>query len=153
MKSLKTTGCALAAALASTFAAAAQDPAETATRQEAAMGAPIVFFDIAGPDLAAQSAFYSTVFGWSIAADGAVTVETHAPLQGALRTEQMNENLLYFGVRDVTATLERIVANGGTIAAPRFEVPGVVILGLFLDPAGNRMGLVEVDENGLAIVP
>ena len=29
--------------------------------------------------------------------------------------------------------------------APRFEVPGVVILGLFRDPAGNPMGLVEMD--------
>ena len=146
-------GCALAAALASAFASAAQDVVEPGMQQETMMGAPIVFFDIAGPDMAAQSAFYATVFGWDVAADGAVTVETHAPLQGTLRTEQTNENLLYFGVRDVTATLEQIVANGGAIAAPRFEVPGVVILGLFHDPAGNRMGLVEVDENNQAIVP
>lgn len=27
---------------------------------------------------------------------------------------------------------------------PRFEVKGVVILGLFTDPAGNGMGLVEM---------
>ena len=38
-----------------------------------------------------------------------------------------------------------VVAHGGQIVAPRFEVPGVVILGLFTDPAGNRMGLVEMD--------
>ncbi|MEM9404002.1 MAG: hypothetical protein AAGA44_16140 [Pseudomonadota bacterium] len=34
---------------------------------------------------------------------------------------------------------------GGSIDAPRFEVPGVVVLGLFRDPAGNPMGLVEMD--------
>ena len=28
------------------------------------MSTPIVFFDIAGPDLASQSAFYTAVFGW-----------------------------------------------------------------------------------------
>jgi hypothetical protein len=34
----------------------------------------------------------------------------------------------------------------------RFEVPGVVVLGLFKDPDGNPMGLVEM-ENGKAKVP
>ncbi len=121
--------------------------------QEIIMAAPIVFFDIAGPDAAAQSRFYATVFGWDVAADGAVAVETPAPLRGTLRTEQTSEALLYFGVRDVTATLAQVVANGGTVEAPRFAVPGVVILGLFRDPAGNRMGLVEIDEAGQAIVP
>jgi uncharacterized protein len=32
-------------------------------------------------------------------------------------------------------------------------VKGVVVLGLFFDPAGNRMGLVEVDADGKAIIP
>jgi hypothetical protein len=31
-------------------------------------------------------------------------------------------------------------------AAPRFEVPGVVVLGLFRDPAGNPMTLVEMHD-------
>ena len=30
-------------------------------------------------------------------------------------------------------------------ASRRFEVPGVVVLGLFKDPAGNPLGLVEMD--------
>ena len=33
----------------------------------------------------------------------------------------------------------------GTVDAPGFEVPGVTVLGLFRDPAGNPMGLVEMD--------
>ena len=144
---------ACAAMLVSACVQTPDEPPQFETQREVAMGAPIVFFDIAGPDHEAQSSFYSTVLGWDIAADGSVSVETYTPLRGTLRTEQTNENLLYFGVRDVTATLEQIVANGGTISQPRFEVPGVVILGLFFDPAGNRMGLVEVDENNRAIVP
>lgn len=116
------------------------------------MGAPIVFFDIAGPDAAAQSSFYATVLGWDIAPDGAVTVEVGAPLRGTLRADPA-DSLLYFGVTDVTATLAAIEANGGSVDTPRFEVPGVVVLGLFRDPAGNRMGLVEVDADGNAIVP
>lgn len=127
--------------------------ATAATAQETEMAAPIVFFDIAGPDAAAQSGFYAAVFGWDVAPDGAVAVETRAPLRGTLRTEQTSEALLYFGVRDVAATLAQVAAHGGTVEAPRFEVPGVVVLGLFRDPAGNRMGLVEICEDGQAVVP
>jgi predicted enzyme related to lactoylglutathione lyase len=137
-------GLALASALLS---------APTATPQEITMAAPIVFFDIAGPDAVAQATFYTEVFGWEVAPDGAVAVETRTPLRGTLRTEQTSEALLYFGVRDVAATLAQVAAQGGTVEAPRFEVPGVVVLGLFRDPAGNRMGLVEIGEDGQAVVP
>jgi predicted enzyme related to lactoylglutathione lyase len=117
------------------------------------MTAPIVFFDIAGPDGASQRTFYATVFGWEVANDGGVSVESRVPLRGTLRTDPGNESLLYFGVRNVAATLDQISKSGGSVEASRFEVPGVVILGLFRDPAGNRMGLVEIDERGEAIVP
>ena len=106
--------------------------------------APIVFFDIAGPDLASQSAFYAGVFGWEVAAGGNVTVPSHAQLSGLLRVDPM-EKVLYIGVDDIAVTLGEVVRLGGQVVAPRFEVPGVVVLGLFTDPAGNRMGLVEMD--------
>jgi hypothetical protein len=38
------------------------------TEEKKMTPAPIVFFDIAGPDNAAQSAFYAKVFGWEIGA-------------------------------------------------------------------------------------
>jgi len=115
--------------------------------------APIVFFDIAAPSLAQQSEFYSRVFGWEIDQTGAVQVPFigDPKVHGTLRADP-NEKMLYLGVEDVTATLEAVEANGGSIDQPRFEVPGVVVLGLFKDPAGNRMGLVEM-EGGQAKVP
>lgn len=107
--------------------------------------APIVFFDIAGPDLESQRTFYREVFGWESAPTGHVAAPVAgAPLPGFLRTDPPDV-LIYFGVADVTATLMRIEAVGGAIAVPRFEVPGVVVLGLFSDPAGNRLGLVEMN--------
>jgi uncharacterized protein len=117
------------------------------------MQTPIVFFDIAGPDAAAQRSFYTNVFGWEVDPGGRLSVPIGGPpLSGVLRTDPADV-LLYFGVDDVTATLARIEANGGKIAVPRFEVPGVVILGLFSDPAGNRLGLVEMGPNGRAKIP
>lgn len=107
------------------------------------MGAPIVFIDIAGPDLAAQRAFYGAVFGWEIAEDGHFTVDAVAPMPGTLRADPPGKGI-YIGVPDVAATLELVRQHGGTVVAPRFEVPGVVVLGLFADPAGNGMGLVEM---------
>jgi predicted enzyme related to lactoylglutathione lyase len=108
------------------------------------MAAPIVFIDIAGEDHAAQTAFYNQVFGWEIAADGRFSVAVASPVPGTLRTDPADK-ILYLGVADVTAALGLVEANGGRLVAPRFEVPGVVVLGLFTDPAGNRMGLVEMD--------
>jgi predicted enzyme related to lactoylglutathione lyase len=115
--------------------------------------APIVFFDIAGPDFSKQSAFYRQVFGWESDAMGNVKVSIAGPpLDGLLRTDPA-EKVIYLGVPDIKATEEAITANGGAIVAPRFEVKGVVILALFTDPAGNRMGLVEMGPDGRAKVP
>jgi predicted enzyme related to lactoylglutathione lyase len=116
------------------------------------MPAPIVFFDIAGPDSASQKTFYDAVLGVKTNATG----EFQAPVTGTtipalLRTDP-KETVVYFGVDDINATLEKVVANGGEVSAKRFEVPGVVILGLFKDPAGNRVGLVEM-KDGKPIVP
>jgi hypothetical protein len=109
------------------------------------MPAPIVFFDIAGPDMAKQAAFYRTVFDWNTRPDGGFTAPAPAAaaLPGTLRADPAGK-IIYIGVDDVTATLARIVANGGKVVQPRMEVKGVVVLGLFTDPAGNSMGLVEM---------
>jgi len=106
------------------------------------MAAPLVFFDIAAPDVAAQKAFYASVFGWEVGADAQFAVPVAGALRAALRGDPA-EKVLYFGVEDINATLKVVEANGGKTAVPRFEVPGVVILAFFTDPAGNRLGLVE----------
>jgi uncharacterized protein len=116
----------------STFAA----PTETK------MPAPIVFFDIAGPDSAKLKDFYAGVFGWNIDAAGGIK---GAGLDGTLRQDP-HDKVIYVGVPDVTAALKEVEAAGGKIVAPRFEVKGVVVLGLFTDPAGNSMGLVEMQD-------
>jgi predicted enzyme related to lactoylglutathione lyase len=66
------------------------------------------------------------------------------PLSATIRKDP-TEKRIYVGVPDVTATLTHIEQSGGSVDVPRFEVPGVVVLGLFQDPAGNPMGLVEMD--------
>lgn len=106
--------------------------------------APIVFLDIAGPNSAAQRDFYAAVFDWSCDGPGPCTPGNRANLDLMLR-EDPAETVIYIGVPDVTAALEAVTNAGGTVDVPRFEAPGVAVLGLFFDPAGNRVGLVEMD--------
>ena len=118
----------------------------------------MVFFDIAGPSLAPQAAFYRTVFGWDIAADGRFSVPVTSPLPGYLRVEPSTqgpptERVVYVGVADIAATLAKVAANGAAVVIPRTVVPGVVILALFKEPAGNRMGLVEMDGDKPKVPP
>ena len=107
------------------------------------MTAPFVFFDIAGPAELNLASFYTKDFGWQADHTGQFALAITPPLRGAFRADPA-EKRIYLGVADVTATLAAIVEAGGTIDAPRFEVPGVAVLGLFRDPAGNEMGLVEM---------
>ena len=146
MKRPLTTGLIAAASCAHLSAAGAASPA-------ARSPAPIVYFDIAGPDLARQADFYRNVFGWASGPAGALSISIPGPkLDGTLRTDPAAK-VIYIGVPDVTAALKDIVANGGKVLAPRFEVKGVVVLGLFTDPAGNGMGVVELAADGRVKVP
>ncbi len=105
---------------------------------------PVVFIDFAGPDDAALSSFYASVFQWDVDHQGKFAVSVSSTIQCAIRKDPA-EKRIYIGVPDVAAHLSLIEKAGGTVDAPRFEVPGVVVLGLFKDPAGNPMGLVEMD--------
>jgi predicted enzyme related to lactoylglutathione lyase len=114
--------------------------------------APVVFFDIAGPDAATQTAFYRDVFGWRSGPGGMLSVPiSGSVLSGALRQDPASK-IIYIGVDDVAGCLAQVEAHGGKIVHPRFEVKGVVVLGLFTDPAGNGMGLVEM-QGGKPKVP
>ena len=114
------------------------------------MQRPIIFFDIAGPDEEALRQFYATVFDWQADQTGQFSVSVESPIDAAIRKDPA-EKRIYIGVDDVTATLEQIELCGGSVDALRFEVPGVVVLGLFRDVAGNPMGLVEMDGERLRI--
>lgn len=147
-------------------------PALAQLAEETKPPAPVVFFDITGETPAGLASFYAAVFHWQIAPDGRVTAQVKspplvpsaeypaagigfstsvtAPLPGQIRQDSP-EKRIYLGVPDVDETLREIEEMGGTIEAGRFEVPGVVVLGLFTDPAGNAMGLVEMDGDRVKI--
>ena len=126
-------------------------PATVAAQTPAPTGAPVVFFSIFGPEGEKLQQFYAGLFEWTIAASGEVTTTVSSPLPATIG-KGMAETIVYVGVDDITATLAKVTARGGTIRFPRFEVPGRVVLAVFNDPAGNSIGLVEM-ENGKTKVP
>jgi len=102
-------------------------------------GAPIVFFDIAGPDAAKLREFYAGNFGWSIDANNLIKAGS---LDGALRQDPA-EKIIYIGVPDLDAAMKNVAASGGEIVTPKIPIPTGTFF-LFKDPAGNRMGLVQL---------
>jgi len=106
------------------------------------MSAPIVYFEIAGPDGAKLKDFYSAVLGWTIDDHAGIAAASTGGLKGGLRQDPA-EKVLYFGVPDINAALKHIEESGGKTVVPRTVVPGVVTFALFTDPAGNRLGLAE----------
>jgi predicted enzyme related to lactoylglutathione lyase len=117
--------------------------ADAAPKATAMTGAPIVFFDIAGPDAAKLKTFYSSIFGWDIDANNGIKT---SKLEGTLRQDPP-EKIIYIGVPDINAALAQITADGGKTVMPRTVIPNVTIFALFTDPAGNRMGLVEIPKS------
>jgi uncharacterized protein len=106
------------------------------------MGAPIVYFEIAGPEGKALQSFYSSVFAWNIDATATIAAASTGGIKGGIRQDPA-EKVLYLGVASIDETLKQIEAAGGKTVLPRTVVPGVVTFALFTDPAGNRMGLAE----------
>ena len=105
-------------------------------------GAPIVFFDIAGPDAVKLKDFYASNFGWDIAPSNMIQTPQ---LQGTLRQDPP-EKILYIGVTDLDAAMAKVKASGGTIETPKLPTPTGEQFVLFKDPAGNRMGMVGIKK-------
>jgi len=50
-------------------------------------------------------------------------------------------------VKDYDSIAAAILKNGGQVAMPKFAVPGTCWQGYFVDPAGNTIGIFQVDPN------
>jgi len=126
-------------------------PTVASAQTAVAAGAPVVFFSIFGPQGEQLQRFYAGLFEWTIAPSGDLSTAVSTPLPANIGKGEA-ETIVYVGVDDITATLAKVKERGGTVRFPRFEVPGRVVLAVFKDPAGNSVGLVEL-ENGKAKVP
>lgn len=117
------------------------------------MANKIVHWELMGPDSDKLVAFYNELFGWNAQAtpgfDGYNLVSADdAGVGGGVGTG--NEHMptyqaIYIQVDSVDEHLGKATANGGTTVVERTVVPGMVTFGLFNDPAGNLVGVVEAE--------
>ena len=114
------------------------------------MAHPVVHVEIRSQDPDATREFFTELFGWKVASEGAYPGYTFidtgvdgtphtaiSPRQGA-----EDEVLFFVGVEDVAATLQRAQELGGTIIQPPQQVPGTSF-GVFADAHGHRVGVAS----------
>lgn len=99
-------------------------------------------------DVAAQRAFYGTLFSWQIGDVPFAPVEAGfgGPEPGPAGHIQASDTArvsLYVQVRDLRETLDRAAELGGTIIAEPFQLEGQPTLAFITDPEGNPIGLVQ----------
>jgi hypothetical protein len=116
----------------------------------------IVYFEIQSSQPAREMEFYHSVFGWEflreeeqpieyfrILTDGIHGGLLKRPAQIPPREHGTNAFLCSVQVEDFDRTAALILEKGGTVALPKFEVPGRCWQGYFLDPDGNTFGIFE----------
>ena len=114
------------------------------------MGAPVVWFEVAGRDLKALSSFYRELFGWAVddgstpgygmvdtKADGGIPGGIFAPGDG------LEYVSFYVGVPDLDASLVRAEELGAKVVQPAEQLPNGPRIAMFDDPEGHRIGLIE----------
>jgi len=119
------------------------------------MGNPVVHFEIIGKDAERQRKFYREAFDWHIAAPvGGAGVPDYTMVQpnenggiaGGIGTAPEGYEghvTFYVGVPDVAAALRKIESLGGKTTMGPDQVPDGPIIGLFKDPQGLVVGVVQ----------
>ncbi len=122
---------------------------------------PVAHFAIHADDCARAKQFYGRVFGWTFEPWGPPEFwrvhTTPDGIHGALqkrRAPVTGAGMIGFectiAVEDVAATVAKIVAEGGEITMPAFEIEGVGTLAMFRDTEGNVVGAMQYVARGEA---
>lgn len=117
----------------------------------------IAYFEIQASDPEKISSFYREVFDWKFEIVEGIPIrywriETNGIAGGLLERPAQTPPTEYgtnaytcsIEVESFDATAEEILANGGQIAMPKFEIPNRCWQGYFIDPDNNVFGIIEV---------
>ena len=123
---------------------------------------PVVHFEMPYSDHVRVSRFYEQAFGWQTQALGegmgnyvlATTTETaegrpKAPgaINGGFFPKKADwpaqHPSIVVAVDNMTASITKVQAAGGTVLGSPMEIPGVGKYVSFMDPEGNRVSMLE----------
>lgn len=106
--------------------------------------------DLGSPDVAASTAFYAAVLGWVFVDTGEEFGHYHIGQVGGHAAAAIGPKqdpnqptawTVYLASDDTDATAATITANGGTLLAEPFDVPGNGRMTVAMDPAGAAFGV------------
>jgi hypothetical protein len=116
------------------------------------MGNPVIHFEIITSDSSDAQEFYAGLFDWEINADNPLNygaVKSHSEsgigggISGPFPGTQETYVTFYVMVGSISETLQKVSDLGGQTAMPEMELPGGMRMAQFIDPYGNRIGLLE----------
>ena len=121
----------------------------------------LFFFAINADDVPRARKFYEAVFGWGFEPWGTPNfylIETGkervTAVGGALQERRelsRGQKMLGFectiSVENIDQTLRAIEANGGRIAAPKFQIPTVGTVAYFFDTEDNVAGIIQQEKS------
>lgn len=127
------------------------------------MGQPVIHFEVIGKDLDTLKSFYSEIAGWSYDEPPGEVAEGVPPYATVQREGANAEGIgggvgqgpegydghvtFYIEVPSVGDSLDQVEKLGGTrVMGPESPVEGLTI-GLFNDPEGHLVGLVEPPQS------
>ncbi len=118
---------------------------------------PIVHFEIPADDVGRAQTFYQKTFGWKIKKFpmpegtpeywGVTTKDKTGGIDGGLMKRMMPGQpfMNYVTVNSIDAFLQKVEANGGTVALPKQEIgANMGWIAAFKDTEGNLMGLHQM---------
>ncbi|MFA6571262.1 MAG: VOC family protein [Bacteroidota bacterium] len=116
----------------------------------------VVHFEIPAKNAEQSAEFYKNVFGWEISKwDGPMeywlikTGEKDEPgIDGAIYqvNPMMDKTVNTVAVSDLSAMIEKVKSNGGTIATDVMTIPGIGIMVYALDKEGVIFGMLQPDK-------
>lgn len=120
-----------------------------------------IWYELLTPDADAAQEFYAGIFGWSLQGAGQPGLDyriisaseggvggimplTDAMVAGGARPLWLG----YVGVDDVDATVAAVVAAGGAVHLPAFDIPAVGRLAMVADPQGAPFYVMRGASDG-----
>ena len=113
------------------------------------MRSPVIHFEVTGSDGAKLQQFYGELFDWKISTDNpmnyGIVDNGGEGINGGIGQSPEGDGHVTFYVQtdDIAKSLEKAEGLGGKTVMPRTELGDMVTIGLFADPEGHVVGLVE----------
>jgi predicted enzyme related to lactoylglutathione lyase len=115
------------------------------------MANPVTWFEIIGKDPIPLQKFYGDIFGWKLSPPipemgnySMLDNEGHG-IAGGIGGDPGDSNRVsvYIEVNDPQAYLDKVTGAGGTMLMPVTQITPDTTIAMFMDPAGNTMGLLK----------